>query len=126
RQEELAVKRVELERMLMARREGEYQVDSEMEKIESEIALIRKEIEFSKTQCAQAEKDKEEYLKRAESMKDSQGTTGSRSTELTRAIEGAEAALKAKQGEYTQAEAAVAEAEKRVESARARTLDTIN
>ncbi len=126
RQEELAVKRVELERMLMARREGEYQVDSEMEKIESEIALIRKEIEFSKTQCAQAEKDKEEFLKRADNVKGSQGETGSRSTELTREIEGTEAALKAKQAEYAQAETAVTEAEQRVESARARTLDTIN
>ncbi|MBX3177392.1 MAG: chromosome segregation protein SMC [Candidatus Hydrogenedentes bacterium] len=126
RQEELGLKRVGLERMLMARREGEYQVDSEMEKIESEIAIIRKEIEFSQTRHEQAQKEKEEFLKRAESVKDTQGETGAKSSELTAEIERAEAATKEKQAEYAEAEAAVAAAEQRVEAARARTLDTIN
>ena len=48
RMEELNLKRIELERVLMARRDGEHQIDSEMEKIESQIALIKRDIEFSK------------------------------------------------------------------------------
>ncbi len=126
RQEELGVKRVELERMLMARRDGEYQVDSEMEKIESEIALIRKEIDFSKTQHAQAEKEREDFLKRAEAVKGNQGETGTQSSEFTQQIEQAEAALKAKQEEYAAAEVAVTQADEKVEAVRARTLETIN
>lgn len=126
RQEELGLKRVELERMLMARRDGEYQIDSEMEKIESEIAIIRKEIEFSKTQHAQAQKEKEDYLKRAEAVKDNQGETGTKSSALHTELAETEAALQSKQAEYARAEEAVAAAEQRVEDARARTLDTIN
>jgi len=126
RQEELALKRVELERMLMARRDGEYQVDSEMERIESEIALIRKEIEFSRTQSAQALQEKEDYLKRAQAVQGNQGETGSQSSALGEEIKQAEAALKAKQEEYAAAGETVAQADKAVEEVRARTLETIN
>ena len=81
-QERLNLKRVELERMLAARREGEYQVDAEMEKIERQVALLRRDIAFAEEKRTEAVKEHEDLIARAESLKQSESDTGSLATGL--------------------------------------------
>lgn len=126
RAEELNLKRIELERTLMARRDGEYQVDSEMERLENQIALLQKEIDFSRQQQEQALREHEEYLQRAASVSESHGQTELRHGDLRTQLEEMRAALEAKQEMYAAAAQAAAEADRRLEAMRAHALETLN
>jgi chromosome segregation protein len=126
RMEELNLKRVELERTLMARRDSEYAVDSEMEKIESQIALFRRDIEFSLQQQKQAEQETESFKQRAEELNNTQTETSERAETLMAEIKTQRDALEAKQAEYTAHAEKVAELDREVETLRAQVLETIN
>ncbi len=124
--EKLNLKRIELERVLMARRDSEYSVDSEMEKLEGQIALTGKEIEFSITQQNTAEKEEEEFKARAAELEAAHGNTEAQGNELRSKLTSAETELNEKQAAFDAAEQRVAEAEEAVEAMRAQTLETIN
>ena len=126
RLEELNLKRIEFERMLLARRDGEHQVDSEMEKLESRIALLRKEIDFSKQRQEQALKEREEFEERAASIQESQGTTGVQATELQKEIGALQDTLNAKQEEYKATAERVAQADAGLDTMRAKALEALN
>ncbi len=125
RAEELNLRRVELERMLTARREGEFAIDTEMEKLERAIALLNRDIEFSKQQQAQALQEREEYLQRANASNSQHGEVGERIMQLAAEVEGGRAALAAKQDAYNAAEAAAKAADVALETMRAQAVDAI-
>lgn len=126
RMEELNLKRVELERTLMARRDNEYAVDSEMEKIEGQIALFRRDIDFSLQQQKQAAQESESFQRRAEELNTTGTETSERAESLMAEIKAQRDALEAKQGEHAAQAETVAERDRAVETLRAQTLDTIN
>lgn len=125
RAEELNLRRVELERMLTARREGEFAIDTEMEKVESAIALLRRDIEFAKQQQAQALQERDEYLQRAEASKSQHGEVGERIGQLAAEVSAARDAFAAKQQALNEAEAAAKAADATLEQMRAQAVDAI-
>jgi chromosome segregation protein len=126
RAEELNLRRLDLEHTLVARREGEYQVDTEMERLENQIAIINKEIEFSIEQQNQARQEHEEYTQRAQSVSTVQGQTSQRFTELQKNVRELHDAVDAKQEMHAAAARAVEEADRRLEAMRKMALETLN
>ncbi|MEK7793550.1 MAG: chromosome segregation protein SMC, partial [Candidatus Hydrogenedentota bacterium] len=123
--EELNLNKLEIDRVLHARREGVHEIDSEMEKIERQIALIRQQIEFSGEQQKRAAAEREAYLGAAESIKAQQTDATARAEQLRLRMDAAREAMAAKQAEHDLAAARVGEADQRVEAARARSVETM-
>ncbi|MBI2424747.1 MAG: chromosome segregation protein SMC [Candidatus Hydrogenedentes bacterium] len=124
--EGLNAKRIEIERMLMARRDGEYQVDSEMERLENQIALLRKEVDFAKTQQAQADKEREEFLAKAESTRQNEGEQSGQASGITGEIQAAQAALETEHQQVQEAEEAVKAADAEVDRLRNTAIEVLN
>jgi chromosome segregation protein len=124
--EELNLQRIEIERMLMARRDGEHQVDSEMEKIENRIAMLRREIEFSKEQQEQARNEEEEFRTRAGNISIEEEETGQQNTDLEENLKQLEEQLRGHQEAWKKAEEQVRLADAALEKRRAESLDRIN
>jgi chromosome segregation protein len=125
-QEQLNLRRVELERMLMARREGEYQVDSDMEKIERQIALLKREVEFSQEKRAEALEEHEQFTQRAAAVRSSEGETGGQASVLRQEVAALQTEIDAKQQTHETARLAVEQADAAVEAARSKTMDSIS
>jgi chromosome segregation protein len=125
-EETLNIKRIEIERMLMARRDGEYQIDSEMEKIESKFALLRKEIEFCEQQQEQALHERDEFTQRADDIQHGQSNLGEQATGLSGEAREVQDALAARQQAYNEMAQAVAENDERLDTMRQQALETIN
>lgn len=125
RAEELNLRRVELERMLTARREGEFAIDTEMEKIEREIALLNRDIEFSRQQQAQALQEREDYTLRAAASSTQHGEVGERIAALAAQVVEGRASVAAKQQAYNEAEEAAKQADAILETKRAQAVDAM-
>jgi chromosome segregation protein len=121
--EALNLKRVELERALMARKDGEYQIESEMEKIESQIALLRRDIAFAREQAATAAQEAESLLQRAAAARMAEQAAADRIAALRADADRAQGSLGEEQRAYNQAQEAVTRAEAGVEQVRARILE---
>lgn len=124
-EEALNLRRIETERTLSARRESAYQLDSEMEKIEAQMALLRQEIDFSRQQQEQVAREVEELRERARNLLEAQGLTGEQSTALAAEIAALRDALTARQEEFNQAAQAVSAADAALDAARARAMETV-
>ncbi len=124
-EEAINLRRIEIERTLTARRESVYQVDSEMEKIEGQVALLRQEIEFSRQQQEQAAREVEEFRERARNLLDAQGLTGEQSTALAAKVAAVRDALSARQEDFNQAAQAVSAADAALDAARTRAMETV-
>ncbi|NIA14829.1 MAG: chromosome segregation protein SMC [Nitrospiraceae bacterium] len=126
RNEELALNRIEVERILEARRDDVAEIDSEMEKIERQIALLRQQIQFLKEQQEQARQEHEAHLRRAEEIEAQIGRTGEATQAVRQEIEQGNAAIEAKQAEVSEAQEHVAATEERLEAIRARVVASMN
>ncbi len=126
RLEELNLKRIVLERALMERRDGEHEIDTEMERLESRIALLRKEIEFCRDRQEEALKEHEALKERAESIRSDQGRTGEHTTAIQEEILAAQKALDEKQREYATLAETVAKADEALEVSRRRSVESMN
>ena len=126
RLEALNLKRIELERVLMARRDGEHQIDTEMEKIESQIALIKRDIGFSQEQAARAQEEAEEFTKRAESLKSDSGETDEKSIALAKEHGDTQKLLDEKQETHKAQQESVTQMDAQVEQLRKDAMDTLN
>lgn len=126
RMEELNLKRIELERVLMARRDGEHQINSEMEKLESQIALITRDIEHAKEQEERAKEEIEDFTKRAESLQSDSGGTDEKSVLLAKEHEDTQATLDQKQESHKAQQEKVVQLEAQVEQLRKEAMDTLN
>ena len=124
--EELGLKRVELERTLMARRDGERQVDSEMERLESQNALLRQESDFARQQREQALREEREFKGRAEGIVEALRQTGEETASLQAEISATQETSAATQAEYAAEQAEVAQADAAVEEMRGRALETLH
>lgn len=126
REEELNLKRIELERILAARRDGEYQIDSEMEKIEGRTALLRQEIEFLVQQHDQAVREHNEFKERAAAILQTQDETGAQVSAHRDKLQSLQDALTGHQARYLLLSDEVTKADTALEALRAQAMETIN
>lgn len=126
REEQLNLDRIEVERILMARREGVHQIDSEMDRIENEIALIRKEIEFSRHRQRQALEEHEEFTQRAARVIDEQHEIDQRAQEIHAEIEGCNRLVVEKQAEFDLLSSGVTTADQELETLRGQAVEAMN
>ncbi|MFP4501433.1 MAG: chromosome segregation protein SMC [Candidatus Hydrogenedentota bacterium] len=124
--EKLNLERIELERVLMARRDGVHQIDSEMEKIEGEIALIRQEITFGRQRQEEAEEERKELRARAANLVKEQGDIDSRATGIRGEIDSVQHEIDEKQAEHDRLHEAVQSADATLEALRARAAEFVN
>jgi chromosome segregation protein len=120
------LKRLEIERQLTERRDAEYRIDAEMERIESQVALLRKEADFCRQQEEQARDEHQSLTERAQGVLGAQEETSAQFQALENDIHRAQDALDARQQAYNEAAAHLAEADAALEVLRARTLEEIN
>jgi chromosome segregation protein len=124
--EKVNLKRIEMDRTLSERREKEHATATEMERLESKIALLNKEIEFARTRRKEALEAREEILQQTTTMQDEAGVADEQSTALTSEVEACTAALAQRQVEHEQALQRLTEAEALVEQLRGMTLESVN
>lgn len=124
--EELGLAKLEVDRVLLARREGVHEIDSEMEKIEREIALTRQKMAFSEEQEKRAEAESTEFEQRAESITVQIEGARSERAKAQGELEDCAAAIEAKAQEHAALTAAVGEADARLEEKRAQAVEKMN
>lgn len=124
--ESVNLKRIEMDKTLSERREKEHSAATEMERLESKIALLNKEIEFANTRHKEALETREEILQQAANMQDEAGVADEQSNTLTVEVETCTAALAQRQVEHEQAIQRLAEAESLVEELRNMSLESVN
>lgn len=125
RLEALNLERIETERMLLARRDGAYKVDSEMEKAESQIQLLRKEAEFAESRRAEALRERDAFTLRAEEIARSQEDSESEAGGIREEIAALHRGIAEKQEEYQSRAEAAASADAGIEALRQRALETL-
>ncbi len=126
RNEEVALKRIEVERTLAARRDGVHQIEGEMDKIERQIALLRQQIDFSKEQQEQALHERDEFRKRADAVQLQMRQTSQAAAAAQAELEWCNNAIAQKQQACDDAGEGVASAESQLEAMRARATETLN
>jgi chromosome segregation protein len=126
RYEELGLSKLEVDRILTARRETVYDIASEMEKIERQVALLRQQIEFSKEQQQQALREHESYKERASGLEGRLAETQTRGTGMETEARECRDALDAKEREHAEASERVSQAEQRLEAMRAQAVERVN
>ncbi len=125
RYEELSLARLEIDRVLHARREGVHELDTEMEKIERQIALIRQQLDFCREQQRRAAEERETFKEQAAAIEAQRTGTTEQAQAMRLQLEEAQAALAAKQAEHDAAAHAVTAAEEQLELARKRLVETM-
>ena len=124
--EQLNVQRIELDRDLMGRREREHEIDSEMERIEGNVKLMRQEIDFCRQRAREAVEEQEALKNRAESISKDHGASGERAAALELEVRAAQELLAAAQTAHEEALAAEAGADGDLEGARRSSIDAVN
>jgi chromosome segregation protein len=124
--EELGLAKLEVDRVLLARREGVHEIDTEMERIEREIALIRQQVAFSNEQEKRAVQEGEDFEKRAHTIQDDLGQTDGQAEKTQEEMRVCTEAIEAKGGIYAEAGARVADIDAQLESKRAQAVEKMN
>ena len=124
--EELSVQRIEMDRDLMARREREHEIDTELERIENQVSLLRKEIEFCRERAAAAIAEHDSLLGRAESLSQDGGTASEQAQALEEESARVRDELAACQTAHQEASLAAAAADQRMEELRRQAIDAVN
>ncbi|MBX7255075.1 MAG: chromosome segregation protein SMC [Candidatus Hydrogenedentes bacterium] len=125
RHEEVNLNRLEVERVRLARQQGVYEIESEMEKIERQIALQRQQIEYCGEKIEAAAQEKEALIQRAAALDEQVANTGSQAGEVGSAIEGSNSEIAQKIEAHAQTAAEVADLEARLEAMRARHTERV-
>lgn len=118
RYEELSLQKLEVDRVLHARREGVHVIDTDMEKIEREIALIGQQIDFSVKQTERSETDREALLSQASATEQQLLEITQRNAALESEHAQSKTSLESKQAEFESAVRAMAHADTELESVR--------
>ncbi len=124
--EELGLAKLEHDRVLLSRRESVHEVDSEMEKIEREIALTRQTITFSEEQERRAEAEGGEFAQRAEAIAANIELTRAEREEAQSQLSECSAAVDAQAGEHAALTETVSRADACLEEKRAQALEKMN
>ena len=126
RYEELSLTKLEVDRVLHARREGVHDIDTEMEKIEGRIALIRSQAEYAKEQQQRAAEEGEALEHQAAQTLKEQEDTNCRAVELREKSEAQKAGLESETVAYDAAASRVAAADEDLEQIRTKSVETMN
>ncbi len=124
--EALSVQRIEMDRDLMTRREREHEIDTEMERVENQVSLLRKEIEFCRERAANAIAEHDNLRNRAESLSQDGGTASEQAIALEEESARVRDELASCQTAYEEASLAAAGADKRLEELRRQGIDAVN
>ncbi len=126
RYEELGLAKLEVDRVLLARREGVHQIDTEMEKIENQIRLLRQQIDFSKEQQVQAAREKALFEQRADDLANQQSGTTERGKELDGQLHEAREAMLSRQAIHEELARKVQEADSHLEAVRDQSVNALH
>lgn len=126
RHEELGLNRLEADRLLTSRREAVHELDTEMEKIERQIALLRQQIDFSKQQQQQAEEEAGNLSGRAESIHEQLKLTLERAEAVRAEMTTSTQDTEAKQAEHGQALETVQMCDTALEALRTQAVEKMN
>lgn len=126
RYEELGLQKLEIDRVLLARREGVHQIDTEMEKIENQIALLRQQIAFSKDQQERAAEEQAMFEARAEELAQQHTGTSERGREMDAQLREARDLLHARQEEHEALARKVQEADAHLEAVRTQSVEALH
>ena len=124
--ESVNLKRVETDRLLSQRREKEYAVDTEMERLENQVALFKKEIEFARQRSAEALAEKERLQGQSESMNTESGASAEQLSVCEKDVEEIRNVLSAWQQELDGVRQALVAKEQQIEELRGMTLESVN
>jgi len=118
RSEELNLAKLELQRVLTARREGVHDINTNMEKIERQIALLKQQGEFAQRQREQSAQEREQFLERSKEIEGQIAQTRERVTALQDEIKGKQETLQEKAADHTATAEKTGEAEAQVQAIR--------
>ncbi|MEX2016607.1 MAG: AAA family ATPase, partial [Candidatus Hydrogenedentales bacterium] len=125
RHEELSLHKLEVDRVLHARRETVHEIDTEMERIEKQIALIRQQIEFSGEQQERAATERQMFEEQAVVREGEAEAVAEKAATTRSDIAAANQVLETKQAEHEGAARIVQDADRLLEEARARSVETM-
>lgn len=126
RYEELGLSKMEVDRVLHARRETVHDIGGEMDRIERQIALLRQQVAFSKEQRQRAEAERAEFEERGRALETRLAEAEEVTASLGEDIGAADQAIEAKQGEHDAGAARVGAADRALEEMRARAVEGLN
>jgi chromosome segregation protein len=118
RQEEVGLNRLEVERVRLARQQGVHEIDTEMEKIEREIALQRQQIAYADEKREQALADRTSLEERAATLSEQISGTGERADGIRNELAASEEQLDRKNAEHAELAGRVSEADEQLEAIR--------
>ncbi|MFO7974686.1 MAG: AAA family ATPase [Candidatus Hydrogenedentota bacterium] len=124
--EELGLAKLELDRVLLARREGVHEIDSEMEKIEREIALTRQKMAFSEEQEKRAKTESIEFERRAEAIAAYLEKIREERSKADEELAASSAAIETKTQEHSAQTEKVEDADAQLEAKRAQAVEKMN
>ena len=117
--EELGLAKLEVDRILLARREGVHGIETEMDKIERQIALLKQQVDFSNQQIERARNEQGQLTDRTSALRAQIEATRERAIQLQQEIEQCSTSLEVKQGDHVKFQEDVAAADAHLESMRA-------
>jgi chromosome segregation protein len=126
RNEELNLASLELQRVLLARREGVHDIDTGMEKIERQIALLRQQVEFAERQREQAAEERKGFLQRADAIQTRIQDAAKGIEQYEEQMAAHQQTLESKQGDHDETAAKVHEADGRVQTLREQAVERMN
>ncbi|MDX9971675.1 MAG: chromosome segregation protein SMC [FCB group bacterium] len=126
RYQELGLAKLEVDRILTARRETVYDIATEMDKIERQVALLRQQIDFSKEQQQQALREHDLFKDRAANLQGRIAETHTRGTGMESEAAECRAALDEKERAHAEASERVAATEQHLEALRAQGVERLN
>lgn len=126
RYEELGLDKLEADRILLARREGVHDIETEMEKVERQIALLRQQADFSREQLERAARERDAFKAQAQTIHSEIEETKQQAETIRSEIAACEADLRSKQSEHEQGSQRVEEATALLETMRRRALERMN
>ncbi|MCL4695305.1 MAG: hypothetical protein KJ060_22675, partial [Candidatus Hydrogenedentes bacterium] len=118
RQEEVGLSRLEVERVRLARQQGVHEIDSEMEKIERQIALLRQQIAYADEKREQAQEDQTTLEQRANALVEQISGTGGRAEDVRRELAAHEESIARQSAEHAELADRVAKADEHLERMR--------
>lgn len=124
--EAITLKRHEASRALSECREKEYSLDSEMERLENQITLYRKEIEFITTRSVEAQAEAERLTLESTNLKNRSGSVSQELLEHTTKIQTLKQALEKSTKELENATKALQDTEIMIEALHERRVEAIN
>ncbi|NLN93841.1 MAG: chromosome segregation protein SMC [Candidatus Hydrogenedens sp.] len=124
--ETVNLKHIEVGRSLSESREKEHALDTEMERLENQIALYKKEIEFASLRATEAREEAERLTRESTDLKSRSGSVSEELQQGKKGIEELQQRLSLREKDLEDASAALNETESMIEALRERRLEAIN